>query len=758
MDDATPARVQHFRQNCLAWAALAHFLPANLLREFCYAIVDLISAGQFKLPDLFEERLFASTEGLDRWEIRPRETSNSLASYLQRRVRTFAWGNDSYVTFEESLAAESGIKPAFLENAVRLGISDFSSPESWFEQVTFPFDQPSILVLRDNIAKVRLPVDSPENPPYRSIVDAIVAAVDMPLAAVTIKHLGDLCADADRWEAALSFYDQSKNSLAKCDRSVWGAFCDALTILTTQSIAAALRSAQGPRTAADYLCPIIEVASLDAASLLIENATQDAYVAASLGSDGQFIPDRRAHLVTPPLFLSSHDLDSALQASINGDYADAHRCFWQILRRQIALGSASESRRTKAFYARSVFEELDKIGTRDHKPDSFWTAVRLLLESGESVIAQRISWSEELIRSYVDHDFIQATIAHAQKYGSASGERLNTLVEMLNGWAEVTAIEQANVAHTMIHFLAATAIENPSSFYGWKDAGGKSIEYIRQLAEKRPEFRIGTADRVTAAIVVKLQRPEWWTGIKEALSAANVYAEVLSEENMTKLVTSTLSLLHPIDPTKNVWVIVQPALNFLSSQAVKKWSAHQRELAEQVIKTILRFGVRQQTEHARLLIRNACVNDGRVESGHEVRSADLLDELPRGRRRSTSSASSREPGRTSLRRAHRGPRPRRADAAAHGPHRRRARQRRRLAPRSVRRRARSTARCGAGARSTCSTSPRRWRWPPGGSRASGFRPKGTLIYLAVADEEALGTPRRRAPRRPRAPTRCAPTT
>ena len=31
---------------------------------------------------------------------------------------------------------------------------------------------------------------------------------------------------------------------------------------------------------------------------------------------------------------------------------------------------------------------------------------------------------------------------------------------------------------------------------------------------------------------------------------------------------------------------------------------------------------------------------------------------------------------------------------------------------------------------------RRWRWPCGGWPKSGWKPRGTLIYLAVADEEA----------------------
>ena len=48
-------------------------------------------------------------------------------------------------------------------------------------------------------------------------------------------------------------------------------------------------------------------------------------------------------------------------------------------------------------------------------------------------------------------------------------------------------------------------------------------------------------------------------------------------------------------------------------------------------------------------------------------------------------------------------------------------------------------RSGAAARSTCSTSRHRWPSRCAISLTSGFRPKGTFIYSAVADEEALGT-------------------
>ena len=92
------------------------------------------------------------------------------------------------------------------------------------------------------------------------------------------------------------------------------------------------------------------------------------------------------------------------------------------------------------------------------------------------------------------------------------------------------------------------------------------------------------------------------------------------------------------------------------------------------------------------LIRNQCVNDGTVGSGEETRSVDLLARLPRRRGRPRdlrAAARAHEPGHP-----HRGHRSRRAVAPADGPHRRRAREPRRLEPRPVRRRDRRRLRVG----------------------------------------------------------------
>lgn len=137
------------------------------------------------------------------------------------------------------------------------------------------------------------------------------------------------------------------------------------------------------------------------------------------------------------------------------------------------------------------------------------------------------------------------------------------------------------------------------------------------------------------------------------------------------------------------------------------------------------------------LIRNACVNDGSAESGHEVRSADMLESYLEGDGLDIARFEP-APGRTSLVARIEGSDPR------------------------------APAMLLMGHTDVVPVNPDGWRHDPFGGELidgevwgrgavdmlnltssmavatkrlarSGFRPDGTLIYLAVADEEALGS-------------------
>ena len=142
------------------------------------------------------------------------------------------------------------------------------------------------------------------------------------------------------------------------------------------------------------------------------------------------------------------------------------------------------------------------------------------------------------------------------------------------------------------------------------------------------------------------------------------------------------------------------------------------------------------TELLQQLIRNQCVNDGRPESGDEVRSADLLARLPRGHR--CRARRLRRAARPAIaRRPHRRLRPDRAEPVPHGPHRRRAGHAERMGARSLRRRARR--RRGVG--------PRRHRHAQP-HRVDGGRDEAPRAQrLSAAGQLALLRRRRRGSRR-----------
>jgi acetylornithine deacetylase/succinyl-diaminopimelate desuccinylase-like protein len=143
------------------------------------------------------------------------------------------------------------------------------------------------------------------------------------------------------------------------------------------------------------------------------------------------------------------------------------------------------------------------------------------------------------------------------------------------------------------------------------------------------------------------------------------------------------------------------------------------------------------TELLQALIRNQCVNDGSVESGYEVRSADVLTQVLDGPGLDLQTFEP-EPGRTSVVARIEGTNPEAPSLLL------------------------------MGHTDVVPVSPERWKHDPFGGELidgevwgrgavdmlnltasqavafrrladSGFRPKGTLIYFAVADEEALGT-------------------
>ena len=156
------------------------------------------------------------------------------------------------------------------------------------------------------------------------------------------------------------------------------------------------------------------------------------------------------------------------------------------------------------------------------------------------------------------------------------------------------------------------------------------------------------------------------------------------------------------------------------------------------------------------MIRNACVNDDTIGSGQEIRNVAALEDYFAGSGL-TCQRYEAAPGRASLVARIEGRDRTRPDAPPHGAHRRRAGQPGGLAPDPFAGDLVDGIVWGRGATdmlnltATMAVATRRLA-------VAGFRPRGTLIYLAVADEEAGGALRRAAPHARTRSTTSAPTT
>ncbi len=601
-DETAYLRKRCFGDNWLAWAALRHFLPTRMVRDLAFVIVHEMSDGTLTVGELFDEVVTVGPECLDSWLLQPRSARSPLAQYLQRCVRTFAWQNDAPVPLVPGIGAPPGvIGPSALEKAIQLGTADFGWPERALLEIHIE-DQPSISILSKVIVIARANFKSSSTEGFlRAIVPPIVS-IDPPLAVAIVKHVGDLCADADSWDKALALYDEAETRVFQAVDPAWHEFTSSLRAMITQSRASAIRTLNGADQAAAFLFGAVEGATMTSAPLLLANATHDA-LAASLASPDKFAPrpDQRAAVLSPPLLSGTHRPSGALMSWLEGQFADSRRQFWAVLRRQIALGLATESRITKALYTRSILDEIQATIARQRQPESFQMAVQLLIESENNESVAKVGWNEQLINAYVDQSLVDFVVAHAKEHQGSKVGRQGVAVELFQQWTELITTDRIKIAESMLKYVAALAFESSGSFYSSQNLGGRSLEVLRHAAERRPELRNGVASEVAAAVMKRLQVPGFWTAQRAALETASAYQDAFSQDQLRDILDIILDILAHTAPATNIEPVVRPALIFLVSEPVKHLAGRVPDLGRRIVDTILRFGVQQESEHARVL-------------------------------------------------------------------------------------------------------------------------------------------------------------
>lgn len=189
MPELTEFRKQHFEANCLAWAALNHFLSADLLREFSLVLVEAVGGGLFELGQLFEDELIAGTWGLESWALRPLDVQSPVAQYLQNRIRYLVWANDTDLFYDQNHPQPAGrISPAVVEDAIRLGQCDLKGLEQVASRLKVS-PNTSIETLLLAMRKTSELREAHNKDDLSVKIMELCNAIDMPLGAVVTKHL-----------------------------------------------------------------------------------------------------------------------------------------------------------------------------------------------------------------------------------------------------------------------------------------------------------------------------------------------------------------------------------------------------------------------------------------------------------------------------------------------------------------------------------------------------------------------------------------
>ena len=187
---------------------------------------------------------------------------------------------------------------------------------------------------------------------------------------------------------------------------------------------------------------------------------------------------------------------------------------------------------TQAYYAQSVFSALEAGVGRELNRDLFIMGVRLLVQSEQTTPAEKTAWSERLVRTYIDDDAVTLLLSQTEAVGASKDERLGVAVELLRGWCLALPAERTALAARMLSFVAKVAASHKSSLSGRHNVGGRSMEVLREIAERRPEFRAEIAVDIVPAVLSKFGEGEFWTGTAEACKVASQYLDVFQPSDV----------------------------------------------------------------------------------------------------------------------------------------------------------------------------------------------------------------------------------
>jgi hypothetical protein len=597
--NSSPAheRRSHFHQHYLMWIVVRHFLPADLTEELSKAIVEAVSDGKLSFDSLFESETFGTSTITKSWVVRPRQNSARLGDYLQRYIRGLVWQGD-----EPSFVITQGVEPTEVKAMQDLEAASWASQID-FERVNelplmFPNAPESIQKFIEAVSSLQA-LNSIKSSAEIDDTIGIFLALPKPLDAILVKHLGDLSVDADNWTLASILYERADYVLSEFSDPSWTELVTIMRTIILQSKAAALRTIDGSLEASKFLSGLLAGTDLSTGFSTVVNASLDTLVAATLSNDNhKFIDNRPAILIAPQL-LKTHDLSNAFESSLNHKYEQAHRWFWAVLRRQIALGGASDTRRTKAWYGRSLVEASSVTEVQSQPGNNFALGVRLLVEGADPHVAKQTSWTTEIVAVNVNAAFIEGVIAHAKRNQGSSIERAIVTVTIFQEWLKLLPPNSDEIATHMIEYFAESAINFEWSLFGNENVFSPSFDALKEVRKSRPEFSHLAITSIVRAIVNTLAT-QHVNAVSIALNTADDYFDALDDSALHLIVRATLDTLDKFGSDTGPWTVVRPALSLLSSaQAIL--SRTDPALEKLVASSLIRFSIANEFENPNLL-------------------------------------------------------------------------------------------------------------------------------------------------------------
>lgn len=594
MSDSPQLRAVAFERDYPAWVALSHFLSADLMRELAGAMVRAASDGRLRIEDLCDEILPDGPTALAIWAVQPKADLRGLSAILEDALRALAWQTDvgrnrsaDQLELAEQAAAHA------LEAAFDLASADLQSA-ALAEQAAVD-KAGSLAILARAIAAAAAGDRQPSQ--LVGTAEDTLAVFDAMIGTVALKHIGDLCIDADRAHDAMAFYDRTLARLANEGGAEWSDLKAALRDMTIQSRAVTLWTIDGPATAAEQLDLALETDPLSS-SLLRLNAGVDTMNARFRGPD-IYAGDIRVALLNPPQLLSTHDIATPLAYWQNRKDGEAQRRFWAVLRRRIALGSHTETGEARAMFGRALLDYLGRTTQSQRQPKNFLLALQLILTSGQEVAVGDEASRHELLAAYVTHGAVETAFEIAMRHAGVRTDRLLVLIKLYRSWLTALPSDEHGLARQLIDRLAGLAESDTAvpALRG-RDIGIASVKALSEVVRTRPEFGGAASDRIADAIVAQLGIAHFQAK-SAALELAVAGKDSLADSDLARLALAALNLIEASDPAEGSWL--RPAITFIASDEIQALWALDPAFGTRAAAQLLRHGLGSDWESRRLI-------------------------------------------------------------------------------------------------------------------------------------------------------------